>query len=207
MMRLGSANITRMLLGAVFIWLVAACQSTPAPTPQTQPVSQTDTSVTQDVLAEDNRADYRLGPADRLRVTVFGHDDLSGEFSVASNGTISFPLIGDVMVEGLTVTEFQRLAEERLREGYLKSPRVAAEVMTFRPFYILGEVRRPGEYQYTNRLTVLNAIATAQGFTHRANKRIVAIKGFADTEERRVELTPTTFVQPGDTIRVLERLF
>ena len=192
-------GFVRLLLGLSAFGLIAACQST---TPVTQ---QTNPGAVEAVAVQDG--EYRLGPADQLRVTVFGHDDLSNEYTVASNGTISFPLIGDITVENLTVNEFQRLTEEKLSEGYLKSPRVSAEIMTFRPFYILGEVTRAGDYPYTNRLTVLNAIATAGGFTHRANRRIVAIKGFDDLEERRVELTPTTYVQPGDTIRVLERFF
>lgn len=192
-------GILQMALCALFLGLATACQTAP-PVSAPSPSAPGEAGQTYD-------GEYRLGPADQLRVTVFGHDDLSNQYTVASNGTISFPLIGDIDAAGLTVAEFQRLAEDRLSQGYLKSPRVTAEIMTFRPFYILGEVSRAGEYPYTNRLTVLNAIATAGGFSHRANRRVVAIKGFDDTEERRVELTPTTFVQPGDTIRVLERFF
>ena len=194
-MRFEPKGIIQFLVCALFLGLAAACQSTPPAAPPPTPVA--------DGSDPANSGEYRLGPADQLRVTVFGHDDLSNEYTVASNGTISFPLIGDIDAAGLTVSEFQRLTEQRLSEGFLKSPRVSAEIMTFRPFYILGEVTRAGEYPYTNRLTVLNAIATAGGFSHRANRRIVAIKGLNDTDERRVELTPTTFVQPGDTIRVL----
>lgn len=191
-------GVIQIIFCALCLGLATACQSTVTPAP----------SGTTDASASPTYdGDYRLGPADQLRVTVFGHDDLSNQYTVASNGTISFPLIGDVDAAGLTVTEFQRVTEQRLAEGYLKSPRVTAEIMTFRPFYILGEVSRAGEYPYTNRLTVLNAIATAGGFSHRANRKVIAIKGFNDTEERRVELTPTTYVQPGDTIRVLERFF
>ena len=192
-------GIFRLICFALCLGLATACQSTVTTTAP----SGTDTTATTSA----NDGDYRLGPADQLRVTVFGHDDLSNQYTVASNGTISFPLIGDIDAAGLTVAEFQRLTEQRLSEGYLKSPRVTAEIMTFRPFYILGEVTRAGEYPYTNRLTVLNAIATAGGFSHRANRKVIAIKGFNDTEERRVELTPSTYVQPGDTIRVLERFF
>jgi polysaccharide export outer membrane protein len=198
MMRTELKGLMQLIFCVLFLGLATACQSTPTTTQA--PATAGSSGTTYD-------GDYRLGPADQLRVTVFGHDDLSNQYTVASNGTISFPLIGDIDAAGLTVAEFQREAEQRLSEGYLKSPRVTAEIMTFRPFYILGEVSRAGEYPYTNRLTVLNAIATAGGFSHRANRRVVAIKGFEDTEERRVELTPTTFVQPGDTIRVLERFF
>ena len=151
--------------------------------------------------------EYRLSNADRLRVTVFGEPELSGEFVVDGQGFLSLPLIGDVNVEGMTVREFQRLAEERFGDGYLREPRVSAEVVNYRPFYILGEVARPGEYPYTNGLTVMNAIATAEGFTYRANKRFVLIKGAEVDEEIRVELKPTLKVQPGDTIRVVERFF
>lgn len=192
-------GMIRLIFCVLCLGLATACQSTVT---TTAPAGTPDASANP---AYDG--DYRLGPADQLRVTVFGHDDLSNQYTVASNGTISFPLIGDVNAAGLTVAEFQRVTEQRLSEGFLKSPRVTAEIMTFRPFYILGEVSRAGEYPYTNRLTVLNAIATAGGFTHRANRKVIAIKGFSDTEERRVELTPTTYVQPGDTIRVLERFF
>ncbi len=197
-MRLKLKGIIQLIFCALSLGLATACQTA------TTPVATGPADV---VTTQPADGEYRLGPADQLRVTVFGHDDLSNQYTVASNGTISFPLIGDVDAAGLTVTEFQRVTEQRLSEGYLKSPRVTAEIMTFRPFYILGEVSRAGEYPYTNRLTVLNAIATAGGFSHRANRKIIAIKGFNDTEERRVELTPTTYVQPGDTIRVLERFF
>nr|WP_070960563.1 polysaccharide biosynthesis/export family protein [Hyphomonas sp. Mor2] len=192
-------GVLQLVVSVLFLGLATACQTAPTVSAPTQGTSDPSSSVYD--------GEYRLGPADQLRVTVFGHDDLSNQYTVASNGTISFPLIGDIEAAGLTVAEFQRLTEDRLSQGYLKSPRVTAEIMTFRPFYILGEVSRAGEYPYTNRLTVLNAIATAGGFSHRANRRVVAIKGFDDIEERRVELTPTTFVQPGDTIRVLERFF
>ena len=198
-MRFELKGIFQLIFCALCLGLATACQTT-----TTTPVQS---GTTDPVTNQTADGEYRLGPADQLRVTVFGHDDLSNQYTVASNGTISFPLIGDVDAAGLTVTEFQRLTEQRLGEGYLKSPRVTAEIMTFRPFYILGEVSRAGEYPYTNRLTVLNAIATAGGFSHRANRKIIAIKGFDDTDERRVELTPSTFVQPGDTIRVLERFF
>ena len=195
-MSMNFKGLIKLAMGIAMFGLVAACQSTVT---TQQPVA-----APAETAAD---GEYRLGPADRLRVSVFGHDDLSNEYTVASNGTISFPLIGDITAEGLTVAEFQRLTEQKLSEGYLRSPRVSAEIMTFRPFYILGEVTRAGDYPYTNKLTVLNAIATAGGFTHRANRKVVAIKGFDDLEERRVELTPTTYVQPGDTIRVLERFF
>ncbi|MDC7676459.1 polysaccharide biosynthesis/export family protein [Asticcacaulis machinosus] len=166
-------------------------------------LAQTETSAP--VSADNYR--YRMGADDKIRVIVFGEPDLSGEFVVNGEGKVALPLIGEVRAAGLTVTELQDQYAGVLREGYLKDPRVSIEVLTFRPFYILGEVSQPGEYPYTNGLTVMNAVARAQGFTYRANKKKVFIKSAGSTEEREVELTTGLTIQPGDTIRVAERYF
>lgn len=191
----------RAALAVLFATLfITACETAPV---------QADRNGTgaSEVRAERSITEYRLGSADRLKVTVFGEPELSGEFVVDGQGYVSLPLIDSVKVDGLTVREFQRLAEQRFADGFLREPRVSAEVVNYRPFYILGEVARPGEYPYTNGLTVMNAIATAEGFTYRANKRFVLIKAVEADEEIRVELKPTLQVQPGDTIRVVERFF
>ena len=151
--------------------------------------------------------EYRLGPGDKVRVIVFGETSLSGEFLVSGSGQVAFPLVGDVQAQGLTLGEFQTAVQTALREGYVKEPRVSAEVLNYRPFYILGEVNRPGEYPYTAGLTVLNAVATANGFTYRADTRRVYIRKSGETGERQAPLTATTLVSPGDTIRIGERFF
>ena len=152
-------------------------------------------------------ADYRLGSSDKIRVIVYGEESLSGEFLVSGNGKISLPLIGEVQAAGLTVNAFQEEVQTAFRSGYLKEPRVSVEVLNYRPFYIMGEVTKPGEYPYTNGLTVLNAVATAGGFTYRANKGRVFIKRSAEGDEHTYPLTSTTTVAPGDTIRIGERFF
>lgn len=151
--------------------------------------------------------DYRLGAGDKIRVITFGEDSLTGEFFVAGSGKVSLPLIGEVQAAGLTIPQFQAEVETALKQGYLKEPRVAVEVLDYRPFYILGEVTKPGEYPYTNGLTVLNAVATANGFTYRANQKKVFIKRAGDSEEHAYPLTSSTPVAPGDTIRIGERFF
>ncbi|AAK22156.1 conserved hypothetical protein [Caulobacter vibrioides CB15] len=151
--------------------------------------------------------DYLLGPGDKVRVTVYGEESLSGEFFVAGTGLMSLPLIGEIKVGGMTVGQFQTAVQDKLKDGYLRDPRVSAEVLTFRPFYILGEVEKPGTYPYTSGLTVLNAVATAGGFTYRADKKIVYIKRNGDASEIKGELKPSTLVSPGDTIRIGERFF
>jgi polysaccharide export outer membrane protein len=151
--------------------------------------------------------DYLLGTGDKVRVTVYGEPSLSGEFFVTGSGLMSLPLIGEVKAGGMTVGQFQQAVQKALSDGYLKEPRVSAEVLTFRPFYILGEVEKPGTYPYTSGLTVLNAVATAGGFTYRADKKNVFIKHNGETSEVKGELTPSIQVAPGDTIRIGERFF
>ena len=152
-------------------------------------------------------ASYVLGPADKMRVIVFGEDALSGEFVISGAGKVSLPLVGDVQAAGLTVRQFQDEVQNALKEGYLKDPRVSAEVLTFRPYYILGEVTTPGRYPFTDGLTVINAVAAAGGFTYRAKSNRVYIKRIGEHIEREYDLKGNTPVMPGDTIRIPERLF
>jgi protein involved in polysaccharide export with SLBB domain len=151
--------------------------------------------------------DYVLGPGDILRITVFGEDNLSGQFTVAGNGALSFPLIGDVPAVGKTVGAVRDEIADALRAGYIKDPKVSAEVFTFRPYYILGEVNKPGQYPYSDGITVMNAIATAGGFTYRANHNYVFIKLSNEPAEHKVRLNDALQLSPGETIRVIERYF
>jgi len=150
---------------------------------------------------------YVLGAGDKLRLIVFGEEALSGEFVVSGAGLVSLPLVGEVQAAGSTLTGFRAAVVAALTQGYLKDPRVSVEVLTYRPFYILGEVARPGEYPYTNGLTVLNAIATAGGYTYRANTRRIFIRGANEARERALPLDATLVIAPGDTLRVAERFF
>ena len=152
-------------------------------------------------------SDYRLGPGDKLRVSVFGVDSLGGEFEVPGTGRISLPLIGETPVAGLTILQLQDRISTALKDGYVKDPRVSVQVLNYRPFYILGEVNKPGEYPYTDRLTVMNAVAEAGGFTYRARTRIFRRRHIDNAKEANEVLTADARVEPGDTIRVLERSF
>jgi protein involved in polysaccharide export with SLBB domain len=152
-------------------------------------------------------SDYRLGPGDKLQVSVFDVPTLGGEFQVPGTGKISFPLIGETRVDGLTIQELQVDIERALGEGYVKDPHVSVQVTNYRPFFILGEVNKPGEYPFTDRLTVLNAVAEAGGFTYRANARVFRRRHTDDRGEVIEPLTADTLVEPGDTIRIQERWF
>ncbi|WP_343525278.1 polysaccharide biosynthesis/export family protein [Sphingomonas sp.] len=150
---------------------------------------------------------YRLGTADKVRIIVFNEPTLSGEFIVGDGGQLSLPLIGDVAATGRSAGEVTAEIQRRLADGYLRDPRVSMDVLTYRPFYILGEVSKPGEYPYASGLTVMNAVARAEGFTYRANKKKVFIKHAGEAEEKEVKLSADVTVAPGDTIRIGERYF
>jgi polysaccharide export outer membrane protein len=150
---------------------------------------------------------YRLGSGDEIKVTVFGEADLSGPFVVDGQGAITMSLIGPVQVKGLTLEEAGKRIETRLKDGWIRDPKVAAEMTKGRPYYILGEVNKAGEYPYTSGLTVMNAIAAAGDFTYRADKRKIMVTSADAAVEREVILTPTTPVKPGDRIRIRERFF
>ncbi len=150
---------------------------------------------------------YALGAGDKVRIIVYNEPQLSGDFSVSTDGDISLPLIGNVKVIGKTVDRASRDVQMRLADGYLRDPRVSMEVATYRPFFILGEVRSPGQFPYISGLTVMNAIATAQGYTPRAKKSTVLIRRFGEQYEQEYVLTPDLRVYPGDTIRLTERFF
>jgi len=150
---------------------------------------------------------YRLGAGDQVKVTVFGEPDLGGTFAVTGEGKVSVPLVGDVQAAGLSAPELQASLEAVYRQGYLKDPKVNVEVLKFRPFYILGEVKLPGEYPYDNGMTVVKAVAMAQGFTYRADQKRVFIKHLNGFGEQQVPLTSNQAVEPGDTIRIAERYF
>ncbi|MFT3729327.1 MAG: polysaccharide biosynthesis/export family protein [Terricaulis sp.] len=151
-------------------------------------------------------AEYRLGPGDQLRVTVFGETDLTGTYTVGSQGSIAYPLVGEVPAAGKTIPEFTTGLQTALQQ-YVRSPNVSVEVANYRPFFILGEVQRPGTYPYSANLTVLNAVATAGGFTYRANQGTVFIRHANEDVEHQVQITIATPVLPGDTVRIAERFF
>src|SRR5215210_448216 len=159
------------------------------------------------VFDEPSGAPYTLGTGDKLRVIVFGQDNLSNVYAVDSTGRISMPLIDFVPVAGLTTQQVERAIEARLRNGFIREPRVAVEIDTFRPFYILGEVTVPGQYPYVNGLTIQKAAAIASGFTPRGDQYDAEItrqvKGGGV-----VATVPITYpIRPGDTIVIKERWF
>lgn len=194
------------LLAVLLMFGLAACVDGPrtsAPAP-VQPAAQ---AASPDApLPPDADIDYELGSGDKLRVLVFGEEDLSGEFDVSGSGMVALPLIGQVRARGLTLSKFEDAVEAKLREGYLTNPRVSVEVMNYRPFYIYGEVAEPGQYPYTSGMTVLNAVAVAGGYSYRANQSEVYITR-GEGDEVAYPASQAVKVLPGDVVRVPERFF
>lgn len=150
---------------------------------------------------------YMLGPGDKLQISVYGEEELTGEQQVGPDGTVAMPLIGRVPATGRTVTAVSDEIRTKLASGYVQNPSVTVIITAYRPFYILGEVNTPGQYEYAKGLTVLAAVARAGGFTYRAKKNDVFVKHEGSAAEERVKLTGDLPVQPGDTIRIAERYF
>lgn len=158
--------------------------------------------------ALDRGSDYKLGGGDRMRIIVYGQQNLTGEYVLDGAGVLAFPLIGQVQAMGMTPGQLERAIVARLHPDFLRNPSVSVEVMTRRPFYIVGEVRNPGSYPFVSGMTVLNAIALAGGFTYRARESSFYIKRNDQSGQvGRISATQETPVQPGDVIMVRERYF
>lgn len=150
--------------------------------------------------------EYSLGTGDRLRINVFGQLDLSGEFAVDSSGRITLPLVGDLVVVDRSLDDVRQLIVSALQPDYLKNPQVGVEIISYRPFYIIGEVANPGSYPYVGGMRAINAVAMAGGFTYRAKQKdLLVTRARGDGKEERAG--QETLIFPGDVIEVPERFF
>lgn len=157
-------------------------------------------------LAANIADSYLLEPGNRVRVVVFNEANMSGDFTLDPIGNIAVPLVGNVAASGITARTLAHRIEEALkRSNLMQDPNVSVEVQTFRPFYVLGEVRQPGEFAYTSGLTVLSAIARAGGYDYRARKEEVVLVRVVNGEQKEFKAIERTPILPGDIIKVLER--
>jgi protein involved in polysaccharide export with SLBB domain len=154
------------------------------------------------------RGNYRLGAGDKVRVIVLQDTEFSGDYEVNGMGAISVRVLGPIQVVGMSLSELEGLLRDRYREGgYLVSPRLSVELVSTRPFYIVGEVSRPGQFPYIACLHVIQAIAIAGGYTRRASKANVTIKRYFATTADEQYVTEDTLVEPGDVLKIPERWF
>ncbi|MDX5592608.1 polysaccharide biosynthesis/export family protein [Pseudovibrio sp. SPO723] len=150
---------------------------------------------------------YTFETSDRVRVTVFGQPELSNTYSIDQTGNMSVPLIGTLKAKGQTPAQLANTIEAKLRNGFIREPDVSVEVAEYRPIFIMGEVRNAGQYAYIAGMTAQNAIATAGGFTARANQLDVDITRQMNGEILQGRVPITDPLKPGDTLYIRERLF
>lgn len=150
---------------------------------------------------------YALDSGDRLRVTVFGQQNLSRIYPVDGGGYISMPLIGAVKVRGMTTFQAEERIANTLKQKYVKDPKVTVEVAANRPFFILGEVRNAGQFPYVAGMTAQTAIAIAGGFTPRAKKKRIQLVRYVNGASYTRTVPINVKILPGDTITVQERFF
>src|ERR1700687_5079525 len=108
-----------------------------------------------------------LQPGEKVKITVYGEEALTGEYDINPSGYVTMPLIGAIRAAGRSQAEFGRdVASRYSRGGFLQDPHVTVAVIQFKPFYVLGEATTPGEYPFRSGLTVHAAVAMAGGVAH-----------------------------------------
>ncbi len=132
---------------------------------------------------------YQLGSGDRIQISVFGQEDLSMEVRLPDVGTINYPFLGEIKLVGLTAAQVEQLIYEGLLGDYLVNPSVSVAIVEYRPFFIDGEVKRPGGYAYQPGLSVNKAAALAGGYTERAARDKITI--IRQKDGRNTEFTVT----------------
>jgi polysaccharide export outer membrane protein len=192
-------------LGLLFA--AAGCGHAPPPPPPPENGS---------VLAP--QGELSLGPGDTFDVRVFGEPDLSNTYRVGSDGTIDYPLLHQIKVDGMEPHALAALIETRLKEKFLKSPQVSILIreQPSKKVTVIGQVTKPSTYPFQSRMTIMDAIAVAGGFTPIASRNKVTIKRIEGTDEKVYEVpvadigeskAPNVPVRPGDVITVPERIF
>jgi protein involved in polysaccharide export with SLBB domain len=149
-----------------------------------------------------------LQPGEKIRITVYGEESLTGDYDISPSGFVTMPLIGSIKAAGRSQSEFGRDVSNRyLRGGFLQDPHVTIAVIQYKPFYVLGETLNPGEYPFRSGLNVHTAVAMAGGFTYRASRTYVLIRHVGDEVWKEYSLAEPVPIAPGDLIRVPERYF
>lgn len=194
-------------LRRIFLWTLAFALTLAANLAPLHPAAAEPWPQTGESSASSSDSAYRLGTGDKVRVIVFGEDDLGGEFQIDDGGFVRLPLIGQLSAAGLSPRELEQRIASTLGDGYLVSPRVSVEVTAYRPFYIIGEVNKPGQYAYVNDMGAPNAIALAGGYTTKASDSWIYVRRDGQKDEERLAADATTKIQPGDVVRVPQTAF
>ncbi len=152
-------------------------------------------------------SNYRMGPGDVIDISVYGEPDLSVEKKLDRSGIVTFPFIGDIQATGLTTAELENEVREGLLGDYLVDPQVTVSVMTYRPFFIHGQVVKPGGYPYQEDLRLDKALALAGGLASRASKTNWKITRVVDGKTITIDADIATVVLPDDIIKIEQSFF
>ncbi|MFD2167264.1 polysaccharide biosynthesis/export family protein [Thalassotalea euphylliae] len=150
---------------------------------------------------------YLLGPGDRILITVYDEPDLRTEVKIDKSGLVSFPFLSDIQVVGLRTADVEKIITDGLRGDYLVNPQVSVSIVVYRPFFIHGEVKKPGSYPYQDDLTLDKAIALAGGLSPRASKSKWNITRVVDGKTVVVKANITSYVMPDDIIEIEQSFF
>lgn len=150
---------------------------------------------------------YRLAEGDRILIRVYGEDDMTVDTRLGDTGIISYPFLGDIQVRGLTVAELTQRIVRGLKGPYLVDPSVSVDIVEYRPFFLNGEVNKPGAIPYQPGMTLRKAIAMAGGFTERANRKNAEIISAAGDGQKVGSVSLDDIVHPGDIITVKQSFF
>ena len=151
---------------------------------------------------------YTLNAGDSIRIYVYGETDLTfHQLLIGPNGRISYPFLGELKVSGKTAAQLQQMLINGLRPDYLVDPRVSVSIVKYRPFFVNGEVKRPGGVDFQPGLTLRKAISLAGGFTERANRKKIVVIADGDPERNEQEVGLDYRVQPGDIFTVQDTFF
>ena len=152
--------------------------------------------------ASQNGQDYRIGVQDILEISLFNQPELSGRFTVETDGAFSFPLIGRVAAAGRTVEQLEEILRVRLRDGYFRNPRVTVAVAEYRSrqVFVMGEVRSPGAYPLAADTSLIEILALAGSVTTQASATAVVVRGGGRPPGDGANGPPPT--EDADTVRV-----
>ena len=150
---------------------------------------------------------YVLGSGDKIHIQVFGEDDLTLEVRIGDSGKINYPFLGALKVTGMTESELEHHIMSGLKGDYLIDPQVRISVTEYRPFYINGEVKKPGGYPFQPGLTFRKAVSLGGGFTERASDDEVFVIRESSGRKEPIAMALDSSVYPGDIITVEQSFF
>lgn len=149
-------------------------------------------------------SEYKLGSGDTISIYVYGHNDLTLTAKLDDSGKISYPFIGDIIIKDKTTRQIRQEITQKLKAGYLVAPQVHVSVAQYRPFYVYGQVNKPGSFAYQPGLTVVMAIALAGGLTERASNNWFIKRS---QQSIQVEASDEDLIYPGDMLTIEKSFF